>query len=88
MFSLFRCVANNNSEENPLLYYGAAGAQITAFLLAIIFLLIYYRYCHPSTAGSGKILEITDPNTLDLEKPGYSKAYTHHVHSSHHSSNS
>lgn len=81
------CVASN-SEENPLLYYGAAGAQMTAFLLAIIFLFIYYRYCHPSTAGRSKILEITDPNALERDKPGYSKAYTHHLHHTHHSSNS
>ncbi|KAF5274141.1 hypothetical protein FQR65_LT04539 [Abscondita terminalis] len=77
------CVANN-SEDNPILYYGAAGAQLAAFLLAIIFLLIYYRYCHPSAAN--KILDITDPN-MEMDKPGYSKAHTH-VHLSHNMSNS
>ncbi|XP_031347050.1 XK-related protein 4-like [Photinus pyralis] len=78
------CVANN-SEDNPLLYYGAAGAQLTAFLLAILFLLIYYRYCHPSTCT--KILEITDIGSVDHDKPGYSKTYTH-VSQSHNLSSS
>ncbi|KAK4884757.1 hypothetical protein RN001_001028 [Aquatica leii] len=78
------CVVNN-SEDNPILYYGAAGAQLLTFLLAIVFLLIYYRYCHPSAAS--KILQITDPS-VDSDKPGYSKAHTHYVHHPHNLSSS
>ncbi|XP_018321466.1 XK-related protein 6 [Agrilus planipennis] len=65
-------------ENYAYLRYGAALAQIVSFLLAIVFLLVYYRHCHPSTAGRGKILEITDPNSLELNKPGYSKSYSSH----------
>lgn len=67
------CVASNSS-DNPILYYGAAGAQVLAFLLAITLMLIYYRYCHPST-GRNKILEITDPSASDYDKPEYSKSH-------------
>ncbi|VEN51923.1 unnamed protein product [Callosobruchus maculatus] len=67
------CVANN-SVENPLLYYGAAGGQVAAFLLAISFLLIYYKYCHPSLVNRSKIPS-SDSDYLETDKPGYSKSY-------------
>lgn len=80
MFCLnFRSVANN-SENNPLLYYGATVSQVTAFLLAIMFMLIYYRYCHPSTAGLSKISEVSDTPVFDPDKPGYSKSCSYHTH--------
>lgn len=68
------CVANN-STDNPILCYGAAGGQLLAFLLAITFLLIYYNYCHPSLANRTKI-PYSDSDTLECDKAGFSKSYT------------
>ncbi|CAG9766153.1 unnamed protein product [Ceutorhynchus assimilis] len=65
------CVTNN-STSNPLLYYGAAGSQVLSFVLAIAFLIIYYKYCHPSLSKQTKI-----PNShsgyIENDKPCYSK---------------
>lgn len=66
-----------NSLENQFLYYGAAGAQIITFLFGLIFMLIYYHFCHPSKSGSTKTLEITDSSTPDVEKASYSKSYNY-----------
>ncbi|CAH1365888.1 hypothetical protein MTP99_002172 [Tenebrio molitor] len=74
------CVTNN-SAENPFLYYGAAGAQVVAFLLAITFLLVYYKYCHPSKPYRSKIPDALDGGMLDIDKPGYSKSYDVRSHS-------
>lgn len=66
----------NNSSDNPFLYYGAAGMQVFAFILAITFLLVYYKYCHPSTIRRSKIPELSlDSGMLEIDKPGYSKSY-------------
>ncbi|KAJ8934521.1 hypothetical protein NQ314_013304 [Rhamnusium bicolor] len=67
------CVTNN-SVDNPFLYYGAAGGQVLAFLLAIAFLLIYYKYCHPSLVNRSKIPSL-DSDCLETDKPGFSKSY-------------
>nr|XP_023015507.1 XK-related protein 6-like [Leptinotarsa decemlineata] len=67
------CVANN-SADNPVLYYGAAGGQVIAFLMGIAFLFIYYRYCHPSLMNRSKIPSL-DSDYLESECPGYSKSY-------------
>lgn len=53
-FSVFRCVTNN-AAVNAFLYYGAAGGQVLAFLLCIAFLLIYYKYCHPTVINRVKL---------------------------------
>ncbi|KAJ8962524.1 hypothetical protein NQ318_000915 [Aromia moschata] len=68
-----KCVTNN-SADNPFLYYGAAGGQVFAFLLAISFLLIYYKLCHPSLANRSKIPNL-DSDCLESDKPGFSKSY-------------
>lgn len=65
----------NNSSDNPVLYYGAPGAQVIAFLLAITFLFIYYKYCHPCANRHTMIPDVTDLN-VDIDKPGFSK-YTY-----------
>lgn len=70
----FRCVTNNSS-DNPFLYYGAAGGQVLAFLLAIAFLLIYYKYCHPSLMNRTKVPSL-DSDCLEADKPGFSKSYS------------
>lgn len=80
------CVSNNshgnvNTHGNVFLYYGTPATQLISFLLALICLLIYYKYCHPSTAGRTRILEITDPNTPDIDKPTYSKSYSQRSYS-------
>ncbi|KAK9873753.1 hypothetical protein WA026_002108 [Henosepilachna vigintioctopunctata] len=62
------CVSNN-SNDNPFLYYGAAGAQMLTFFLGIIFLLVYYNRCHPTVISRNKLAE------EDLSKPGFSKSY-------------
>ncbi|XP_056639007.1 XK-related protein 6-like [Diorhabda sublineata] len=67
------CVTNN-SVDNPVLYYGAAGGQIFTFLLGIIFLLVYYKCCHPSLVNRSKIPSV-DSDFLETERPGYSKSY-------------
>ncbi|CAH1117179.1 unnamed protein product [Phaedon cochleariae] len=67
------CVTNN-SLDNPVLYYGAAVGQVIAFLLAIVFLLIYYKCCHPSLMNRSKIPSL-DSDFLESERPGYSKSY-------------
>ncbi|GLH01612.1 XK-related protein [Gryllus bimaculatus] len=41
------CVASS-SVQNPVLYYGAVVAQTVSFLLALGFMLAYYRHFHPS----------------------------------------
>ncbi|XP_049763280.1 XK-related protein 7-like [Schistocerca cancellata] len=58
------CVSSN-SAQNPILYYGAVVVQTTAFLLAIFFMLTYYRHFHPSgtTIRLSKSIAITDPGT-------------------------
>lgn len=71
----------NNSTDNPLLYYGAPSVQVISFLLAIVFLFIYYHYCHPSSVCHTKIPALSESSTLDFDKPGYSKSYTHRAHS-------
>lgn len=73
------CVVNNSS-DNPLLYYGAPSVQVASFLLAIIFLFIYYKYCHPASTHS-KIPPLSESSTLDFDKPSYSKSCTHRSHS-------
>ncbi|XP_022912980.1 XK-related protein 6-like [Onthophagus taurus] len=60
------CV-QRNSNDNPELYYGAVIVQVASFLLAIVFMLIYYRHCHPSTANRSKVLQITDPGCSDYD---------------------
>ncbi|XP_018573910.1 XK-related protein 6 [Anoplophora glabripennis] len=67
------CVTKN-SYDNPFLYYGAAGGQVLAFLLAIAFLLIYYKYCHPSLMTRSNIPRL-DSDCLEADKPGFSKSY-------------
>ncbi|CAG9859968.1 unnamed protein product [Phyllotreta striolata] len=67
------CVTNN-SGDNPVLYYGAAGGQIVTFLLGITFLLIYYKCCHPAMAIRSKIPS-SDSDFLESDRPGYSKSY-------------
>ncbi|XP_069676569.1 XK-related protein 4-like isoform X2 [Periplaneta americana] len=64
------CVASS-SAQNPVLYYGAVVAQVVAFILALAFMLLYYRYFHPSgtSATLSKSISITDPD-MDLSKPG------------------
>ncbi|PNF23341.1 hypothetical protein B7P43_G15081 [Cryptotermes secundus] len=70
------CVASS-SAQNPVLYYGAVVAQVVAFLLALTFMLLYYRYFHPSGTSTtlSKSISITDPN-MDLGKPGQSKQFS------------
>lgn len=68
------CVTNS-SNNNIFLYYGAAGGQLVAFLLAIAFLLIYYKYCHPSMANRSKIPNV-DSDCLEGDKPGFSRSYS------------
>lgn len=70
----FRCVANK-SVDNPVLCYGAAGGQMLAFLLAITFLLIYYKYCHPSLANRSKIPNSESDYLESDSKPGFSRSY-------------
>ncbi|XP_060529521.1 XK-related protein 7-like [Cylas formicarius] len=65
------CVTNNSSNK-PFLYYGAAGSQVIAFTLAIIFLIIYYKYCHPSLSRKTKIPQ-SESGCLENDKPCYSK---------------
>lgn len=74
------CVMNN-STDNPLLYYGAPSVQVASFLLAIIFLFIYYYYCHPALTTHSKIPPLSESSTLDFDKPSYSKSCTHRTHS-------
>lgn len=75
-FTLCRCVASS-SAQNPVLYHGAVVAQLVAFLLALAFMLLYYRYFHPSGTSTtlSKSISITDPN-MDLGKPGQSKQFS------------
>ncbi|XP_030751021.1 XK-related protein 6-like [Sitophilus oryzae] len=65
------CVTNSSS-NHPFLYYGAAGSQVLAFILAIVFLVIYYKCCHPSltnrTKTSGERCEY-----IENDKPCYSR---------------
>ncbi|XP_049817697.1 XK-related protein 6 [Aethina tumida] len=68
------CISSN-SNENPFLYYGAASAQVIAFLLAIAFLIIYYKYCHPSLKNRSKIPSLDSSECLEIDKPGYSRSY-------------
>ncbi|KAJ8925366.1 hypothetical protein NQ315_009196 [Exocentrus adspersus] len=68
------CVTND-SADNPFLYYGAAGGQVLTFLLAIAFLLIYYKYCHPSMVNRSKIPSV-DSDCLEADKPSFSKSYS------------
>lgn len=63
------CVSKNSADD-ILLYYGAVGMQLLTFLLGIIFLLIYYRYCHPS-----KTAVIQKRLSYSSDKPGFSKDY-------------
>ncbi|XP_019758136.1 XK-related protein 4 isoform X2 [Dendroctonus ponderosae] len=65
------CVTNNSS-NNPFLYYGAAGSQVVSFILAIAFLIIYYKYCHPSLSKRSKIPGDLS-NYIENDKPCYSK---------------
>lgn len=67
-----------NSSGNYVLYYGAAGAQVVTFLLGLIFMLIYYRFCHPSKSGSTKTVELTESSCIpEMEKATYSKSFTY-----------
>jgi hypothetical protein len=52
-------------------------AQVVAFLLALAFMLLYYRYFHPSgtSMSLSKSISITDPD-MDLGKPGQSKQFS------------
>jgi hypothetical protein len=70
------CVASS-SAQNRVLYYGAVLAQVVAFLLALAFMLLYYRYFHPSGTSTSlsKSISITDPD-MDLGKPGQSKQFS------------
>jgi hypothetical protein len=54
---------------------------VVAFLLAITFLLVYYKYCHPSKPYRSKIPDALDGGMLDIDKPGYSKSYDVRSHS-------
>ncbi|KAL1513210.1 hypothetical protein ABEB36_002648 [Hypothenemus hampei] len=65
------CVTNNSS-SNPFLYYGAAGSQVVSFVLAMVFLIIYYKYCHPSLSKRSKIPTVRS-DYIENDKPCYSK---------------
>jgi len=68
----FRCVTNNSS-SNPFLYYGAAGSQVISFVLAIVFLIIYYKYCHPSLSKRSEYPSGVNASYIENDKPCYSK---------------
>lgn len=66
------CVTNNSS-SNPFLYYGAAGSQVISFVLAIVFLIIYYKYCHPSLSKRSEYPSGVNASYIENDKPCYSK---------------
>ncbi|KAF7281540.1 XK-related protein 6-like [Rhynchophorus ferrugineus] len=66
------CVTNSSS-NNPFLYYGAAGSQIVAFILAIVFLIIYYKFCHPSVTKRNKMISDDRRDYIENDKPCYSR---------------
>ncbi|XP_063218079.1 XK-related protein 4-like [Bacillus rossius redtenbacheri] len=60
------CVASS-SVPNPFLYYGAVVAQVSAFLLALAFMLAYYRHFHPS--GTATFIR----KSVDFSEPEHGK---------------
>ncbi|XP_050305903.1 XK-related protein 6-like [Anthonomus grandis grandis] len=64
---------SNNSSNNPFLYYGAAGSQVLSFVLAITFLIVYYKYCHPSLSSKRSKIPRNSSDYIGNDKPCYSK---------------
>ncbi|XP_026281255.1 XK-related protein 7 [Frankliniella occidentalis] len=72
------CVGSS-SVQNPSLYYGTVTMQVLTFLLGILFMLLYYRYFHPSGTSTTIRKSITITEVSDrLSKAGASgRAFSH-----------
>lgn len=70
------CVGNS-SAQNPSLYYGTVVMQVLTFVLGIVFMLLYYRYFHPSGTSTTIRKSITITELPDRLTKSGGRAFSH-----------